>query len=132
MVKHDLISVDSVRIPHIISMGFSDDPSVTRFGPFVRNQYIIHYVLSGYGVFNGNRVGAGQGFLITPGMQEEYSSDPNDPWSFLWIISEDSAMEYFFDRHNADAGGIFSFRNSYAFDGAVGKLKSAKTAFASQ
>ena len=84
--RYQLIATDSVQAPKIYSIGFSDDPRVTRFGPSVRNQYIIHYVLSGKGSFNGNKVEKEQGFLIVPGMYEEYHSDESDPWSFLWII----------------------------------------------
>ena len=99
MQRHHLIAGDSVQIPQIYSIGFSDDPQITRFGPSVRNQYIVHYVLSGKGRFNGTRVEKGQGFLIVPGMREEYYPDEKEPWSFLWIISEDPQMEYFFNAH---------------------------------
>lgn len=127
MEKYDLISMDSVQIPNIYSMGFSADTKITRFGPAVRNQYIIHYVLSGKGYFNGNTVEKGQGFLIVPGMNEEYHSDKNDPWSFLWVISGDSSMQYFFSLHCADKEtGIFNFHDIYEFNSIVDQLLSSK------
>jgi len=56
----------------------------------------------------------GEGFLITPNMPEEYYPDENSPWSFVWIISYDPNMEYFFKNHNADEiSGIFRFHNGY-------------------
>ena len=70
----------------IYSIGYSDDKLVTRFGPAQRNNYIIHYVLSGHGYFNNHIVKKGQGFLITPGMIEHYYPDSKTPWAFLWII----------------------------------------------
>ena len=100
--RYQLIATDSVQIPRIHSIGYSDDTRVTRFGPSVRNQYIVHYVLSGKGYFNGNKVEKGQGFLILPGMHEEYHSDEAEPWEFVWIISEDPAMQWFFERHNSN------------------------------
>jgi hypothetical protein len=83
-------------------IGYSSDPSVTRYGPGMRNYYIIHYVTAGRGTFNGHRVEKGQGFLITPGMHESYRPSKEEPWSFLWIISEDPAIEYYFKEHRAD------------------------------
>lgn len=132
MKRHTLIAVDSVRTPKICSVGFSKDPEVTRFGPSVRNQYIIHYVLSGEGIFNGNRVEKGQGFLISPNMHEEYYPDPNDPWSFLWVISEDPVMRHFFELHNASAeSGIFTFSHVYEIERIVERLDSIETGFSS-
>ncbi len=129
---YQLIATDSVQIPKIYSIGFSDDQNVTRYGPSVRNQYIIHYVLSGKGRFNGNRVSKGEGFLIVPGMHEEYHADESEPWSFLWIISEDPAMQYFFSRHHAnEKTGIFKFHNSYELDTIVKQLLSATSSFSS-
>ena len=117
MQKHELIAQDSVRIPRIHAIGYSDDRLITRFGPSVRNQYIIHYVLSGKGYYNGNEVKKGEGFLITPGLYEEYYSDEIDPWGFVWIISEDEQMEHFFDGYNADKqSGIFKFHNIFELE----------------
>ena len=130
MKGYQLIATDSVQAPKIYSIGFSDDPRVTRFGPSVRNQYIIHYVLSGKGSFNGNKVEKGQGFLIVPGMYEEYHSDESEPWSFLWVISEDPAMQYFFSRHSAnEKTGIFKFYNKHEFERIVNLLTSTPSSF---
>ena len=127
-MRTELVSTDSIPIPKIFSIGYSDDPLVTKYGPSRRNQYIIHYVLSGKGYFNGNKVKAGQGFLITPGMDEEYHSDKNDPWLFLWVISEDASMAHYFDRHGADSrSGIFKFHNMYVLENAVRSLREKGT-----
>ena len=130
MKRYSLIAVDSIPTPKISSIGFSDDTKVTRFGPSVRNQYIIHYVVSGKGYFNGSLVEKGQGFLITPGLHEEYHSNPKEPWSFVWIISEDSAMEYFFTRYGANkTTGIFNFSNFYELNLLIEKLRSSSNSF---
>ena len=132
MKRYALISTDSVKVPNIYSIGFSDDPSVTRYGPSVRNQYIIHYVLSGKGLFNGNKVEKGQGFLIVPGMHEEYYSDKNDPWAFVWIISEDPEIQYFFDHHNAnEKTGIFKFHNLYEINAIARALATSENRLSS-
>lgn len=118
-----VIGADEIPVPRILSIGFSDEPAVTRFGPSRRKQYIIHYVLSGRGVFNGSEVSSGQGFLITPGMDEEYFPDASEPWSFLWIISEDESMANYFERHGADKmTGIFEFHNKYVLESVINAL----------
>ena len=119
-----LIGSDGISVPRILSIGVSDDPSVTRFGPSRRKQYIIHYVISGEGYFNGRSVKAGEGFLITPELEvEEYHSNPKEPWKYLWIISEDDAMEHYFELHGADkSSGIFKFHNEYVLEKAAHEL----------
>ncbi len=83
-------------------MGYSKNPTVTRFGPAQRDQYIIHYVISGKGFFNGNEVKKGQGFIITPNLLEHYYSDKNNPWEFLWVISSDERFKGLLNSFNAD------------------------------
>lgn len=98
----------------IHSIGFSRDIKVNRFGPGRRNSYIIHYVISGKGYYNGNLVSAGQGFLIVPGQLEEYHAEEKEPWEFLWIISNDDRIKDFFKRYNADeATQIFDYNTAY-------------------
>lgn len=59
------------------------------FGPGVRSNYLIHYILEGKGYYQagGKRfdLQAGQGFLIKPGAQIYYEADEKDPWTYLWI-----------------------------------------------
>ena len=132
MKKYQLIATDDVYIPKIFAVGFSDDRNVTRCGPSVRNQYIIHYVLSGKGYFNGTQVAKGEGFLIFSGMNAEYHADENEPWSFLWIISEDPAMQYYFSRHHAnEKTGIFKFHNLYELEPIIRQLLSSTSGFSS-
>lgn len=101
-MRYSIISDSGCPLLSISSMGYSADITVTRFGPGVRNSYIVHYVLSGKGYFNGVPVSAGQGFLITPNMPEYYYPDENDPWEFLWIISDDPRVADLFEMLNAD------------------------------
>ena len=87
MKRYEMFSTINVKPPIIMATGFADDTSVTRFGPSYRNLYIVHYVLSGSGVFNGNKVGAGEGFLIRPNTFEEYYPDlSNSPGHWLCLM----------------------------------------------
>lgn len=109
-MRYSLFSGNKNPVLSISSIGFARNPQVTRFGPGTRNLYIVHFVLSGSGYFNGIRLQAGQGFLITPSMLEEYYPDPANPWEFLWVISNDSGMQSVFPLFHADPQtGIFSF-----------------------
>ena len=109
-MKYEVFSNDICPILNISCVGYSQDPAVTRFGAGVRNSYIVHYVISGKGYFNGNPVHAGQGFLITPKMQEHYYPDKQSPWEFVWFISNDDKMSTIFELFFADINtNIFDY-----------------------
>ncbi len=59
------------------------------FGPAVRDHFLIHYILSGKGVFHvGNttcHLKEGDGFLICPDVITYYQADTHDPWSYSWV-----------------------------------------------
>ncbi len=54
-----------------------------------RDEYIIHFILSGNGFYsaNGNTwsIGSGQMFLVYPNEPVVYCADTNNPWSYIWI-----------------------------------------------
>ncbi len=61
-----------------------------KFGPHVRDHYLIHYVASGSGTLeceDGGKynIGAGQGFLILPGEKTTYQASEKDPWHYAWV-----------------------------------------------
>lgn len=110
-IRYDFFTREPFAIPKIYSIGCSADTRATRYGPSRRNQYLIHYVISGRGIFNGTPLGRGEGFITTPGMLEHYYPDEGDPWRYLWIISYDSALEDYIEMHRPSQGGIFKFHN---------------------
>lgn len=59
------------------------------FGPAVRNDYLIHYITKGKGIYQvGNKtyeVKEGEYFLICPGVTTFYQADEKEPWSYIWI-----------------------------------------------
>lgn len=74
---------------HINNFGYSVTKPCHKFGPAVRNFYLIHYILEGQGEFfvNGNcyKLTKGQGFLIEPDYQTVYMSDAITPWTYVWV-----------------------------------------------
>lgn len=59
------------------------------WGPAVRHHYLIHYVVSGKGIFKcGSKtysLSAGNGFLICPETVVYYEADVDDPWHYYWV-----------------------------------------------
>lgn len=64
------------------------DPSHS-FGPAVRTHWLLHYVVSGFGVFVRQdvtyRVGPGEIFVIPPYLETYYEADAESPWKYIWI-----------------------------------------------
>lgn len=60
-----------------------------RYGPAQRDHWLIHFVVSGKGVFHCDgqdmTVTAGQGFLIVPGEETWYQADVRAPWHYAWV-----------------------------------------------
>lgn len=60
------------------------------WGAGIRPYYIIHYVISGTGVFycgtDKHVVKAGQMFVIFPNTIVKYQADNNNPWHYTWVL----------------------------------------------
>ena len=59
------------------------------YGPAVRNYWLLHYVISGKGVFekNGRRIDIKekQCFIIKPYETAYYQADEKEPWHYVWM-----------------------------------------------
>ena len=59
------------------------------YGPAVRPNYLLHYILEGSGVYHVEdqefSLQKGEGFLIEPNKQTFYQASEEDPWTYLWI-----------------------------------------------
>lgn len=74
--------------------GWEECKPLHSFGPFIRNHYLLHYVISGKGMLyshttNGEvheyKLEANQAFLICPEQINLYTADEKDPWEYTWI-----------------------------------------------
>ena len=74
--------------------GYEKCAPLHSFGPYVRNHYLFHYVISGKGTLMsmGNdgmnrtfEIRGGQGFLIFPRQITTYYADETRPWEYVWI-----------------------------------------------
>ena len=78
----------------LFQYGWEQCAPLQSFGPFVRNHYLFHYVISGRGVLDATNPGgatrfyhleADQGFLICPGQVTTYAADRQKPWKYVWL-----------------------------------------------
>nr|WP_201757296.1 AraC family transcriptional regulator [Colidextribacter sp. OB.20] len=74
--------------------GWEQCAPLHSYGPFVRNHFLFHYVISGRGQLDSaGQDGASrlyelmpnQGFMICPGQVNTYRADENDPWKYVWL-----------------------------------------------
>lgn len=60
-----------------------------RFGPGMRDTYILHFISDGTGVFRCDgktyELSRGDVFLIKPDTEVYYEADGSNPWSYLWV-----------------------------------------------
>lgn len=78
----------------LFQYGWEQCDPLYSFGPFVRNHYLFHYVISGQGTLQSTDAGGvtryyhlnpGQGFLICPGQVNTYCADEKQPWKYVWL-----------------------------------------------
>lgn len=60
-----------------------------RFGPYIREYFLLHFCLSGKGTFEiGGKtypVTGGEIFIIPPEVVTTYEADAKDPWHYVWV-----------------------------------------------
>lgn len=59
------------------------------YGPAIRNEYLIHYIIKGKGTFycNGKsyELKEHDAFLIMPDESASYQADKDEPWEYIWL-----------------------------------------------
>lgn len=90
---------DKIGSLYVNCCGCSRTESLHSFGPASKPHYLIHYVLSGKGIFRFHdkeyRLEAGYGFLIQPNELAFYQADEKEPWSYVWVgFGGNRAKEY--------------------------------------
>ena len=85
-----------------------------RYGPALRDHYLLHFIVGGQGIFShGGRdvaLHAGEGFLICPEEITSYVADGEDPWHYCWIgFSGDGAERLLTAVGLSEEKAIFTF-----------------------
>lgn len=73
-----------------------------KVGPYERNCYILHYILSGCGKIETDagswKAEQGQMFLIYKGETIAYQADKDTPWHYVWADFDGSAIGALLDK----------------------------------
>lgn len=87
----------------VVQFGWEQCTPLHSYGPYVRNNYLFHYIISGKGQLevmqaDGSqrrfRLHEGEGFLILPGQVTTYCADQDDPWRYTWVEFGGSQVQY--------------------------------------
>ena len=88
--KHTVRAVpgESISLAVTYSGHQKCEPS-QRWGKGVREQFILHFIVSGKGTYvtpeGSFSLSAGDVFLIRPLTEIEYFADNDDPWEYYWV-----------------------------------------------
>ena len=89
MAEPFLLSDQHLRDINPVDCGWERCEPSHSFGPTARMYWLLHYVVSGSGVFESggvrHPVRAGQMFVIHPLETTFYQADEHDPWEYIWI-----------------------------------------------
>lgn len=77
----------------VYQYGYEKCEPLHSYGPFVRNHYLFHYIISGKGMLSVTEEDSSaiyhmethSGFLIEPGRINLYSADQKFPWEYVWV-----------------------------------------------
>ena len=86
----------------VANCGFSKTEALHSFGPALKPNFVIHFVLSGKGTFSiGGKtyeLERGSGFLIPPGELAFYQADEDEPWTYIWVGFSGSKAQKYIDE----------------------------------
>ena len=72
-----------------VKFGYENCKKGHFYGPAIRTYWLIHFVVSGYGIFKIEdkeyKVGPHEIFVIPPFVETYYKADKTDPWNYTWI-----------------------------------------------
>ncbi len=72
-----------------VQFGYEECVPSHSFGPCVRSHWLLHYVVSGCGIFERegkiHTVNPGEIFVIPPYLETYYEADAKKPWHYIWI-----------------------------------------------
>ena len=97
----------------IYTCGYEDCKPGHSYGPLLRNGYMVHYILSGRGIyqcrgktFHLEEDGA---FLICPGELIYYEADREVPWIYTWIGMQGIKIKGYLERTSLLESLVFGY-----------------------
>lgn len=98
-------------------LGHESCRSGHRFGPAIREYFLLHFVVRGKGRLSAPSgeytLEKGDGFFISPGEVTTYAADADDPWEYLWVgVGATNETEEILRRHGLEPGvNFFVYRD---------------------
>ncbi len=88
--KHTVKTASSEAVSLSVTYsGHEKCEAAHRWGKGIREQYILHLIVSGKGTYvtpeGSFRLSAGDMFLIRPRTEIEYFADEETPWEYYWV-----------------------------------------------
>ena len=88
--KHSFKAAQRAELSFLVyNAGFQKCPPGYRWGPGVRDHYLLHYVVSGQGTYEVEGrtfvLHGGDVFLAPPDVPICYQADAADPWEYYWV-----------------------------------------------
>lgn len=73
----------------VYNVGFQKCTPDYQWGPGIRDHYLIHYIISGSGIYvvNGQSfsLSKGDAFLVYPNTEVTYLANHKSPWEYAWV-----------------------------------------------
>lgn len=89
MLHSEIIINENYSGINPMQFGYEDCAPSHAFGPAVRSHWLLHYVVSGCGIFRREgaeyRINPGEIFVIPPFLETYYEADSVQPWKYIWV-----------------------------------------------
>ncbi len=88
-IKHRAVHLNNGGSVTVYYCGYERCAAGHFWGPAVRGQYLLHYIVDGEGVYTVGgesfSLHGGECFLIRPGERTVYRADEEHPWTYMWV-----------------------------------------------
>lgn len=89
MIKNRIILSKAYKDICPVQCGMENCSPSHKYGPAIRTYYLLHFVVSGKGIFTTSRdtftLVKNEIFIIKPYEITYYEADSEDPWTYIWI-----------------------------------------------
>lgn len=83
------MNINNIDNLQLTGCGHQDCSDMHSWGPGIRSNYTIHYIIKGAGYLECNNkkyyIQEGESFLIVPFDIIYYYPDPANPWEYIWV-----------------------------------------------
>ena len=113
--------------------GYQNCEKSHSFGPAIRTHYLIHFVVSGCGIFRIDdreyKLSQGEMFVIPPWKETYYEADATNPWSYIWVGFEANELPVSLDEKIICPSALSVFldmKRCEGFDGGISLFVASK------